>query len=66
MPSKLSKHFLRDAMLWVRFLAAEPAQNSPAQLIEVENARHCAHDECPERVNQELLNWIETQVLEAA
>jgi pimeloyl-ACP methyl ester carboxylesterase len=33
------------------------------QLVELENAGHCAHDECPERVNQELLNWIQTRVL---
>ncbi len=33
------------------------------QLVELENTGHCAHDECPERVNQELLNWIQTRVL---
>lgn len=44
-----------------RFLGYNPA----IQLIEVENAGHCAHDERPERVNQELLSWIQTQVLEA-
>mgnify|MGYP005840093223 CR=1 FL=1 len=41
-----------------RFLTYNPT----LQLIEVENAGHCAHDECPERVNQELLHWIQTQV----
>lgn len=35
------------------------------QLVELENVGHCAHDECPERVNQELLNWIQTRVLVA-
>ena len=44
-----------------RFLGYNPA----IQLIEVENAGHCAHDERPERVNQELLSWIQTQVLQA-
>lgn len=43
-----------------RFLGYNPA----IRLIEVENAGHCAHDERPERVNQELLSWIQTQVLE--
>ena len=39
--------------------------SSTLQLIEVENAGHCAHDERPERVNQELLSWIQAQVLAA-
>lgn len=42
-----------------RFLGYNPT----LQLIEVENAGHCAHDERPEQVNQELLSWIQTQVL---
>lgn len=37
--------------------------NSTAQLILLENAGHCAHDECPEQVNREILNWIQMQVL---
>ncbi len=37
--------------------------NPNLQLIELENAGHCAHDECPERVNAELVNWIQTEVL---
>lgn len=44
-----------------RFLGYNPA----IRLIKVENAGHCAHDERPEQVNQELLSWIQTQVLEA-
>ena len=42
-----------------RFLGYNPA----LRLIEVEDAGHCAHDERPEQVNQELLSWIQTQVL---
>ncbi len=45
-----------------RFLKYNPA----LQLIEVENAGHCAHDEHPEQVNRELLAWIQTYVLQAA
>lgn len=33
------------------------------KLVELENAGHCAHDECPDRVNNELLSWIRTQIL---
>lgn len=42
-----------------RFVGYNPA----LRLVELENAGHCAHDECPERVNQELLSWMQTQVL---
>ncbi|BAZ17021.1 alpha/beta hydrolase fold protein [Calothrix sp. NIES-4071] len=37
--------------------------NPQLRLVELENAGHCAHDECPERVNFELLDWIRSQVL---
>ncbi|MGV0023615.1 alpha/beta fold hydrolase [Phormidesmis priestleyi] len=36
---------------------------SDLQLIELENAGHCAHDERPEQVNAALLSWIQTQIL---
>uniref|UniRef100_B8HNQ0 Alpha/beta hydrolase fold protein n=1 Tax=Cyanothece sp. (strain PCC 7425 / ATCC 29141) TaxID=395961 RepID=B8HNQ0_CYAP4 len=39
------------------------ACNPILRLIELENAGHCAHDECPDRVNWELLHWIETKIL---
>ncbi|MBD2101279.1 alpha/beta fold hydrolase [Leptolyngbya sp. FACHB-261] len=45
-----------------RFVSYNPA----LQLVELENAGHCAHDECPERVNQELLTWLESRVLAAS
>ncbi|AFY70837.1 alpha/beta hydrolase fold protein [Thalassoporum mexicanum PCC 7367] len=32
-----------------------------AQLIELEGLGHCAHDEDPKTVNQEILNWIKNQ-----
>ncbi|KJH73343.1 alpha/beta fold hydrolase [Aliterella atlantica] len=28
------------------------------QLLSLENAGHCAHDECPDEVNQAILDWI--------
>lgn len=33
--------------------------NSNLKLVEIAEAGHCLYDECPERVNQEVLNWIE-------
>lgn len=39
------------------------ACNPILHLIELENAGHCAHDECPDRVNWELLHWIDTKIL---
>jgi pimeloyl-ACP methyl ester carboxylesterase len=40
--------------------------NPKLRFVELENAGHCAHDECPERVNCELLNWIQREVLAAS
>ncbi|MBW4441927.1 MAG: alpha/beta fold hydrolase [Plectolyngbya sp. WJT66-NPBG17] len=37
--------------------------NPNLRLVELDNAGHCAHDECPDRVNAELVNWIQTEVL---
>ena len=31
-----------------------------AQLISLENVGHCPHDECPDVVNQALLDWIDS------
>jgi pimeloyl-ACP methyl ester carboxylesterase len=36
------------------------AYNPKLQLVELDNAGHCAHDECPEQVNQSILDWIAT------
>ena len=35
--------------------------NSNLQLLMLENAGHCPHDECPEQVNQAILDWIDTK-----
>ncbi|HIK31812.1 MAG TPA: alpha/beta fold hydrolase [Oscillatoriales cyanobacterium M59_W2019_021] len=32
------------------------------QLVEIENAGHCAYDEYPDRVNQVLLNWLQDTI----
>jgi haloalkane dehalogenase len=34
------------------------ALNSNLELVELDGAGHCPHDECPERVNEILLNWL--------
>lgn len=43
------------------YLAQEfAAHNSNLQLVELDNAGHCPHDERPEEVNQLILEWIES------
>ncbi|HIK55697.1 MAG TPA: alpha/beta fold hydrolase [Synechococcales cyanobacterium M55_K2018_004] len=32
------------------------------KLVELSPAGHCPYDECPEQVNREILNWVETVV----
>lgn len=55
-----------DRMIPPRF--ARPQQfleyNPNLELVELEQAGHCPHDECPERVNQEILAWIEHRLLQ--
>lgn len=33
--------------------------NDKLQVIYIEDVGHCPHDECPERVNKEILEWID-------
>ncbi len=33
--------------------------NPQIELIQLEDVGHCAHDECPEAMNQLMLNWID-------
>ncbi len=32
--------------------------NPQLKVVELDQAGHCPHDECPERVHQEIFNWI--------
>ncbi|MEA5507322.1 alpha/beta fold hydrolase [Halotia wernerae UHCC 0503] len=32
--------------------------NEKLQLLQLEDVGHCPHDECPDQVNQAILNWI--------
>jgi pimeloyl-ACP methyl ester carboxylesterase len=45
------------ALAW-QFLSCTPS----LELIELDDAGHCAHDDRPEQVNWELLNWINTKI----
>ncbi|BCL35487.1 alpha/beta fold hydrolase [Nostoc sp. MS1] len=41
-------------------LAKQFAQyNEKLELLNLEDVGHCPHDECPEQVNQAILNWME-------
>lgn len=53
----------QDLLIPAKF--ANPSQfvqlNPRLKLIEIDNAGHCPHDECPEIVNDLILNWIAQQ-----
>lgn len=49
---------LKDAMVPPTLAKLFVKYNPNLKLVEIENAGHCPHDECPEIVNQEILNWI--------
>lgn len=54
----------RDRMI-PPYLARQFAElNSNLELVEIDDAGHCPHDECPERVNQILLDWLATKCTE--
>lgn len=54
----------QDRLVPIKF--AKPSQYldyyNNLKLVELENAGHCPHDECPERVNQEILNWLNDNI----
>lgn len=49
---------LKDMMVPPKLARLFLQYNANLKLIEIENAGHCPHDECPELVNREILNWI--------
>jgi pimeloyl-ACP methyl ester carboxylesterase len=49
---------LKDMMVPPKLARLFPKYNPNLKLIEIENAGHCPHDECPELVNREILTWI--------
>lgn len=47
-----------DRMIPLSLAAQFGGYNSNLKVVEIENAGHCLHDEAPEQVNPEILNWI--------
>lgn len=49
----------QDRMVPPTFARQFAKYNPNVQLLTLENAGHCPHDECPEEVNQAILAWID-------
>lgn len=50
----------QDRMVPPPEFARQFAEYNPnLQLLQLDNAGHCPHDECPEQVNQAILQWID-------
>lgn len=49
----------QDRMVPPAFARQFAQYNSKVQLLTLDNAGHCPHDECPDEVNQAILTWIE-------
>jgi pimeloyl-ACP methyl ester carboxylesterase len=51
----------QDRMVPLSAFARQFAEyNHNLQLLKLDNAGHCPHDECPEQVNQAILDWIDS------
>jgi len=48
----------QDRMIPSQLAQQFAALNPNIKLIELDNAGHCPHDECPEQFNQILLDWL--------
>jgi pimeloyl-ACP methyl ester carboxylesterase len=53
---------MKDMMVPPKLAPLFLKYNANLKLIEIENAGHCPHDECPEFVNREILSWINDRV----
>ncbi|MFB8791324.1 MAG: alpha/beta fold hydrolase [Potamolinea sp.] len=53
-----------DRMIPPMLAAQFAALNPNIKLVEIDDAGHCPHDECPELVNQVLLDWLATECTE--
>lgn len=49
----------QDRMVPPAFARQFAEYNPNLQLLTLDNAGHCPHDECPEQVNQAILDWID-------
>lgn len=54
----------QDRMIPPMLAAQFAALNKNVKLVEIDDAGHCPHDECPELVNQVLLDWLATECTE--
>ena len=52
----------QDRMVPPAFAQQFASYNPNLQLLNLDNAGHCPHDECPEEVNQAILDWIDGNV----
>jgi len=50
----------QDRMVPAVFAEQFASYNSHLQLLSLDNAGHCPHDECPEQVNAAVLQWIDS------
>lgn len=50
----------QDRMVPPAFARQFAAYNPLVQLLTLDNAGHCPHDECPEEVNRAILAWIDS------
>ncbi|MBW4647375.1 MAG: alpha/beta fold hydrolase [Kastovskya adunca ATA6-11-RM4] len=48
----------QDRMVPANLAQQFTALNAHLELVELDNAGHCPHDECPETVNRILLDWL--------
>jgi haloalkane dehalogenase len=49
---------LKDQMIPPYLARQFAALNPNLELVEIDDAGHCPHDECPDQVNEILLNWL--------
>lgn len=54
----------QDRMIPPMLAAQFAALNHNIKLVEIDDAGHCPHDECPDIVNQVLLDWLATECTE--
>lgn len=54
----------QDRMIPPMLAAQFAALNPNIKLVEIDDAGHCPHDECPDIVNQVLLDWLATECTE--
>lgn len=54
----------QDRMIPPMLAAQFAALNKNVKLVEIDDAGHCPHDECPDIVNQVLLDWLANECRE--